>query len=63
MLPRLVSPVYLDNKVFKSATSWASTATYAGTDITFNSTTNYGAPNLQYPVVGTPKTVQVRYDY
>lgn len=63
MLPRLVSPVYLDNKVFKSATSWASTATYAGIDITFNSTTNYGAPNLQYPVVGTPKTVQVRYDY
>lgn len=51
---------YLNNQLFKPGSSWASTGTYAGTDITFRAA--FEGPGEMY--LWTPwQTVQVRYDY
>ncbi len=59
---RIIFPEELDNEVFKTSSSWASSGTYAGTNIIYRSITNYG-PSHQYPVFESWRTVQVRYDY
>ncbi|HAN21546.1 MAG: hypothetical protein A2Y15_09650 [Clostridiales bacterium GWF2_36_10] len=59
---RLLFPPNLVNQVFKTTTSWASTGTYAGTNLTYQSTVVFGQ-HLDQEETQPPAVIQVRYDY
>ena len=51
---------YLRNELFALGSSWASTGTYAGTNVIFRSILENGGG---FPYATAEKTVQIRYDY
>lgn len=51
----------IESQVFKSSVSWASTGTYVGIDVFFNSGVHLN--DHSWSLLGSGRTINVRYDY